>query len=439
VTLRHRFWRYLTLAAMASCLLTVVVAVVLVRHRVVVQRRAALTNQAQIAAAADLGPGTRVYRVGSGGPKRVVRPAVVAAVAGAIPATSSAEGTLTLDRRAVDYVVRPSLFGRVVLIEAAGIAFADWRPFLVSLVIAGAGGALLATLLALLLARRLTRPVADLAAATGRVATGETGVAVPAEGEDELADLARSFNDMSSALTRARAGQQRFLESVSHELRTPLTSIRGYAEALEEGAVSTEEGAAVITAEADRLERLVADLLELARLGREGFAVQAAEVDLAGLAARAVQRHEPQAAALGIRLGAAGAHANAAPVLADEDRLLQVVSNLIENALRLTPRGGAIEVRYAPGEIAVRDSGPGLSPEDLPRAFERFYLHDRYRSERPVGSGLGLAIVAELVQAMGGEVSARSPDGGGAEFVVRLPVAARPAPPARPGAGRPSA
>jgi signal transduction histidine kinase len=105
--------------------------------------------------------------------------------------------------------------------------------------------------------------------------------------------------------------------------------------------------------------------------------------------------------------------------------VLQATSNLIENALRLTPAGGSVIVQAAPGQITVRDSGPGLSTEDIAHAFERFYLHDRYRSERPVGSGLGLAIVKELAVAMGGSVEAASADGGGAEFVVRLPTPER--------------
>ncbi|HLJ03445.1 MAG TPA: HAMP domain-containing sensor histidine kinase, partial [Solirubrobacteraceae bacterium] len=356
-------------------------------------------------------------------------------VLAAIPASDTADGTLTIARRTVDYVTRPSLLGRVVVVGPAGTTFAEFRPFLISLLIAGAGGALLAALLAIVLARRLSRPVADLAAATRRVAAGEADVAVPVGGEDELADLGRSFNEMSFALTTARAGQRRFLESVSHELRTPLTSIRGYAEALEEGAVTPEQGACVIAAEAGRLERLVADLLELARLGRDGFTVQCADVDLAALAARALERHRPEAAQLGIELSADGTEP--APAWGDEDRLLQVVSNLIENALRLTPAGGSVSVRYGPSELAVLDTGPGLAPEDLPRAFERFYLHERYRSERAVGSGLGLAIVEELARAMGATVEARSrPGGPGAEFVVRL---ARRERSATPGAGRPFA
>jgi two-component system OmpR family sensor kinase len=225
---------------------------------------------------------------------------------------------------------------------------------------------------------------------------------------------------MSDSLSRAQTGQRRFLESVSHELRTPLTSIRGYAEAVGEGAVSPAEGGRIIGAEAHRLERLVADLLDLARLGREGFAVDSVPIDLAELASRAVDRHRPAAEALG--LAPTTDAGDPAPARGDEGRVLQVVSNLIENALRLTPPGGQVQVSASPGVLRVRDTGPGIAPEDLPRAFERFYLHDRYRSERPVGSGLGLAIVHELVQAMHGSVSASAADGGGAEFIVRLPL-----------------
>jgi two-component system sensor histidine kinase BaeS len=245
-------------------------------------------------------------------------------------------------------------------------------------------------------------------------------VAVPVEGEDELADLGRSFNAMSFELGRAREAQRSFLESVSHELKTPLTSIRGYAEALQEGAVSPADGGRVVATEADRLERLVFDLLDLARLGRAGFVVEHRPIDLAAVCAAAVKRHLPRARELGVDLHSIGD--GGAWGVGDEGRLLQATSNLVENALRLTPAGGQVEVRAGPGSIAVRDTGPGLAAEDLPRAFDRFYLYDRYRSERAVGSGLGLAIVKELTGAMGGDVSASGGPGGGAEFTIRIPA-----------------
>ena len=420
MTLRRRVLGYLALAAIASCALTVGVAVVLVRHRISSQRMANLEQQANVVAAAALSPGDRVYRVGGVRP-RPVRPPRSDAVLAAIPATGDVQGTVAVNGRDLLYAARgTAVGGRVVLIRPANLAFAEWRPFLVSLVLAGVGGALLAAVLAYLLARRLTRPIGNLAAATRRVARGEAGVAVPVEGEDELSDLGRSFNDMSSELTRARESQRSFLESVSHELKTPLTSIRGYAEAIEEHAVTPAEGSRVIASEADRLQRLVADLLDLARLGRAGFSVAHEPIDLSSIAAQAVQRHLPKARELSVELSSNSPN-GPTWAMGDEGRVLQATSNLIENALRLTPAGGSVVVEAAAGQIAVRDSGPGLTPEDVKHAFERFYLHDRYRSERPVGSGLGLAIVKELVVAMGGSVEATSADGGGAEFLVRLP------------------
>ena len=423
---------YLAAAAVASCALTVGVGVVLVRHQLATARIANLVNQANVLAVVGGAPGAlaagvHVYRVGAGRPKRV-RPLVAAAVLSAIPASADGQGTVSVDGRSIIYAARPTAAGRVVLIRPARLAFAEWRPFLFSLGLAGLGGALLAALLAWALARRLTRPIGELAAATERLAAGEAAVQVPVDGEDELAGLGRSFNAMSAELERAREAQRRFLESVSHELKTPLTSVRGYAEALHEGAVTPAEGGRVIAAEADRLERLVSDLLDLARLGRSGFAVAPRPVDLAGVAATAVQRHRPRARELGVELILGSGPGTEAWALGDDGRLLQATSNLIENALRLTPAQGSVTIVARAGEITVADTGPGLAAEDLPRAFERFYLHDRYRSERSVGSGLGLAIVQELVAAMGGDVLVANRPAGGALFTIAIPAA--PAPPA---------
>ncbi len=425
MSLRRRVLAYVALAAIASCALTTAVAVVLVRHKIASQRVAALETEANVLSVVGGAPGAlsvgdHVYRIGTGRPRRV-RPAVARAVVNAIAASGDSEGTITAAGRELLYVARATARGRVVLIRSARLAFAEWRPFLSSLIIAGLGGAALAAVLSFLLARRLLRPIDQLADATRRVAAGETEVTVAVEGKDELAELGRAFNAMASELSEAREAQRRFLESVSHELKTPLTSIRGYAEALEEGAVSPAEGGRVVADEADRLQRLVFDLLDLARLGRAGFAVEHRPVDLTAVAAAAVRRHLPRAQELGVALAAAGD--DDAWAIGDEGRLLQATSNLIENALRLTPAGGSVEVRVRPGAIAVRDTGPGLAAEDLPRAFERFYLYDRYHSGRAVGSGLGLAIVKELSSAMGGEVSATGRPGGGAEFQIRIPTA----------------
>lgn len=432
MTLRRRVLAYVALAAVASCALTVGVAVALVRHRIAAQQMGTLERQADVVATIGdapgaLGAGEHVYGVGNGTPRRLgARRA--AAVLAAITSSGNSQGTVTVNGRDLLYVARATPAGRIVLVRGAGLAFAQWRPFLWSLVIAGLGGALLAAVLSFFLARRLTRPIGELADATGRVADGQSGVQVPVRGNDELAGLGRAFNDMSRELGSAREAQRSFLESVSHELKTPLTSIRGYAEAVDEGAVSPAEGARVIAAEADRLDRLVRDLLDLARFGRADFAVGNEPVDLGAVAALAVQRHLPSARELELTLTGDPLPGHQVWALGDEQRMLQVASNLIENALRLTPPGGVIRVTADAGRIEVQDTGPGLSADDLPHAFERFYLYDRYRSERPVGSGLGLAIVRELVVAMGGSVQAANLPEGGAVFTVRLPASAGPAP-----------
>ncbi len=421
--LRHRLLGYFALAAIACCVLTVGIGVLLVRHQISSQRMTALKAQVNALATfggapGALGSGQHVYAVGNGHARRL-RPARAAAVLEAIPPSGDVQGSATVLGRSILYAARSTGTGRVVLIRSGNLAFGEWRPFLWSLALAGLGGVVLAAALSLLLARRLSRPIGQLSAATRRVARAEPGVAVPVEGDDEIADLARGFNEMSRELQSAREANQRFLESVSHELKTPLTSIRGYAEALAEDAVDAAEGGRVIGAESERLERLVADLLELARFGRAGFSVRSEPIDLAEVARQAVERHLPRARTLSVDLRTVDRGRTGA--LGDGDRTLQVASNLIENALRLTPPGGSVVVEAGPGTLAVRDTGPGLAADDIPHAFDRFYLHDRYRSERPVGSGLGLAIVKELAAAMGGSVEAVGSPEEGAVFTLRLP------------------
>jgi signal transduction histidine kinase len=421
--LRHRLFGYFALAAVACCALTIGIGVVLVRHQVSSQRTSALETQANEVATFGgapnaLGPGQHVYAVASGRVRRL-RPARAAAVLQAIPSSAEVHGTTTVLGRSILYAARSTPAGRVVLIRSGSLAFAEWRPFLWSLALAGVAGLVLAAALSLVLARRLSRPIDELAAATRRLGRAEPGVTVPVDGDDEIADLAGAFNDMSGELQAAREAHQRFLESVSHELKTPLTSIRGYGEALAEDAVGGAEAGRVILAESERLERLVADLLELARFGRAGFSVRSEPIDLAEIARQAVERHLPRARASSVELRTVVAAESGG--VGDAGRVLQATSNLIENALRLTPPGGSVIVEAGPGRLSVRDTGPGLAADDIPHAFERFYLHDRYRSERPVGSGLGLAIVRELAVAMGGSVEAVGSPGAGAVFTLHVP------------------
>lgn len=333
------------------------------------------------------------------------------------------DGTVTVDGERLFRAARPVTGGKAfVLLRPTSSISSSWRPQLEGLLVGALAALLLAGVAALALARAISRPVGRVAEASRRLVTEESPPTVPEEGPTELATLARSFNDMADQLGRAREAERNFLLSVSHELKTPLTAIRGYTEALADGAVTSDEAVEVVGREAERLERLVHDLLDLARMKRSRFSVRREPVDLALAAREAVRRYAAQARGFGVDLDAVVAAS--APVVADGDRVLQVISNLVENALRVTPQGGYVRVVVEPGLVAVEDSGPGLKPDELDRAFERFFLYSRYGAERPVGSGLGLAIVKELAEGMRGSVQVHSVPERLTRFTVRLPAAA---------------
>ena len=332
------------------------------------------------------------------------------------------------------YAAAPSSLpgnGEVVVVvwrDANSALGASWRTFLL---------AALATLaigigVAILLGRRLTRPVREASETAMRISRGDLAARLPdppAGDHDELADLARSVNAMASELERAQGLEQQFLLSVSHDLRTPLTSIRGYAEAISDGAADPQRSAIVIQSEARRLERLVADLLDLAKLRTAGFSLRAERVDLSALAHLTCEAFRPDAAERDLRISVLGS--GQVMVFADHDRLAQVAANLVENALRYT-RTEVTLVTLAEDRsavLAVDDDGPGIADEDLPHVFDRLYVARSQPSRRESSSGLGLAIVRELVDAMGGSVAADRSPTGGARLVVRLPLmlAAQPA------------
>ncbi|MGH9060922.1 MAG: sensor histidine kinase, partial [Acidimicrobiales bacterium] len=299
---------------------------------------------------------------------------------------------------------------------------AAWPWFLVSAVLIIA----LALLVADRLGRRFVRPLQAAQVVTGHIAEGDLSARVPepAGTDPELAALSASINAMAERLARARGSERQFLLSVSHELRTPLTSIRGFAEAIEDGAATdTRRAASIIASESRRLERLVGDLLDLAKLEARRFSLNPRTVDLAESVMATAAGFEPTAAELGLALVVGVSDAGPLLATADPDRLAQVIANLIENALRYA----RTEVRVAAAEsggqavLWVDDDGPGIGPGDLESLFAR------RPAERPpgrtVGSGLGLPIVWELASAMGGSVRAESPTGsdGGTRLVVTLP------------------
>ncbi len=273
------------------------------------------------------------------------------------------------------------------------------------------------------------RPVLALSNAADRVAGGDYDVAVPDNAAGEIGRLAERFEEMAQRLKLAETRERNFLMSVSHELRTPLTAIRGHVSALAEGLLESPEQRSrsfeIVEAEVDRLERLVGDILDLARLDAHRFTVLHEEVGMDHLVERAYETFAEEARGRGIDYELS---VTARPVIvSDGDRVLQIVGNLLSNAFRATPDGGRIRLGLAQdnGSVHVRvdDTGPGITEADRERLFRPFYSGGNH------GTGLGLTIARELSHALGGKIELASELGRGSRFELIPPAArARPAP-----------
>lgn len=287
---------------------------------------------------------------------------------------------------------------------------------------------LAAVLTAIVVSRRLTTPIRDLARASARLAAGRYGERVGTADEDELGALARGFNALAATLEQTERQRLTLIGDVAHELRTPLATIQGAMEGLlDEVVAPTPALWAQLHGEAGRLRRLVDDLQELSRAEAGALPLQPVALDARALLARAADRMRPHFAAADVALALDGTD-GLPPVLADADRTLQVLLNLLGNALRHTPVGGTVTlgVRALDRRIilTVADTGGGIAPEDLPHLFERFYRADRSRSRASGGSGIGLTIARALVEAQGGTIRIESPGPGrGATACVTLPQA----------------
>jgi two-component system sensor histidine kinase BaeS len=315
-------------------------------------------------------------------------------------------------------------FGWIVVAKPKTVLNQHWFALIERLLIAFAGGLLVATAFAWYLSRRITSPVLELSQAADQVSRGHYDVAVPeVPGGGEIGLLADRFREMAARLSEAEELERNFLMSVSHELRTPLTAIRGHVEALREGVVTDEEmrlaSLTVIAAEAERLERLVGDVLDLAKLDARRFTVLHEEVDMGRLVDRAFVTFGEEARRRGIDYRCA---VDTKPVIVtDGDRVLQIISNLLSNAFRWTPDGGSIELELKAVNgtvcVAVDDSGPGIPPGERERIFRPFWSRDGG------GTGLGLAIARELAAALGGEIRLKSSPERGSRFELVLPSA----------------
>src|SRR6266511_3879830 len=299
-----------------------------------------------------------------------------------------------------------------------------WMTLLERLALASLGGILIAGLLGWYLSRRITRPVLALSRATDEISRGRYDVDVPAvPGRGEIGHLADRFREMAARLSEAEQQERNFLMSVSHELRTPLTAIRGHVDALREGVAEDPAVRAasldMIASESARLERLVGDVLDLAKLEAHRFTLLTEEVDMGRLCDQAYALFGEEARRRGIEYDK---RFQATPtIVSDGDRVLQIISNLLSNAFRWTPNGGHVELELAAANgrvsVAVDDNGPGVLPEEQERIFRPFWTRD------DSGTGLGLAIAHELAVALGGSIELESEPGNGSRFELVLPAA----------------
>jgi len=314
--------------------------------------------------------------------------------------------------------------------QPRGAALAWARDHMLApLLWAGLAALILSILLALLISRSIVAPLRRVTGAAEAIARGETGTRALVSGPAEVQSLARSFNTMADQVEATRQSQRDFVANVSHELKTPLTSIQGFSQALLDGTASTPEATAraarIIHDEAERMRRLVDELLILARFDAGQMVMARDPVELGPLLRGCVEKLAPQAQAAGVAL------ALDVPerlfVTGDTDRLAQVFTNLLDNALAHTPAGSKVVLAARPAEdrraveVAVADAGEGIPAGVLPRIFERFYQVDKSR-RRSRGAGLGLAITKEIVEAHGGTITAESVVGLGTRFTVRLPA-----------------
>lgn len=297
-----------------------------------------------------------------------------------------------------------------------------------SLLVAGLAATVAGLITSVLLLRQILRPLSAIARSSGRIAAGRYDERVAVPPSDELATVARSFNQMAASLEQVEQQRVALIGNVAHELRTPLTGIEGYLEGLVDGVFKPEPDTFdEMQREVRRLRRLVDDLQALSHVEAGQVHLHLADVDLTAVAQRVVAQLAPQTAASGLGLAVS---AGAEPILAraDPDRVAQILLNLVGNAVRYTPEGGSITVRIGaqPGRAVVEvvDSGVGIAAEDVRLIFERFYRVDRSRARASGGSGIGLTIARHLAWAMGGDLTAASAGPGqGSTFTLTLPRA----------------
>ena len=295
-----------------------------------------------------------------------------------------------------------------------------------SLLVAGIAAGIAGLLIVMLLTRQALAPVRSLTAAASNLGAGDLSQRVPASGTDDIGNLAKTFNTMASDLELAVDQRRQLTADVAHELRTPLTNIQGYLEAIKDGVVNAdEETINTLHTQTIHLANLIEDLRILAIADAGALALNKSHGSLTPVIEDSVTHFKQRARERNIDLNFSTGGAEAV-IDFDETRIRQIVSNLVENALTHTPNNGQIDVALV-GDgngvaLSITDSGTGISETDLPRIFDQFYRADQSRNRATGGAGLGLTIVKRLVEAHGGEISAKSDPGQGTTFRVFLPT-----------------
>jgi two-component system OmpR family sensor kinase len=311
----------------------------------------------------------------------------------------------------------------VILIQSTDSVASETSTAIKRISLALVTGFAIAIFIGFFAARRLSRPLREAAIAAGELAQGKRDVRLTPQGPTEISEIAVALNLLATELSTSEGRQREFLLSVSHELRTPLTAIRGYAEALSDGLITDAEQVrvgSVMSSEAQRLDRLVSDLLDLARTGAVDFPLHMQTIDLVDVVLEASNVWRDRAARENVFFVSEIEPTNL-EVVTDPIRVRQIIDNLAENALRVTPEAALIVISLDENAlIQVRDSGPGLSEDDIAVAFLPGELFERYKGVRQVGTGFGLALVGRLASRLGASATAGAATEGGAAFSLDL-------------------
>jgi two-component system, OmpR family, sensor histidine kinase BaeS len=339
------------------------------------------------------------------------------------------DGPLPAPSATAPVLVSGASVGTMAVAPASGVALTPEEQELQSSLnrlhlVAGAVSALAALLLAFLLAETLSRPLRRIHYAARRIEEGDLAARVEPGGDPEMHAVAHALNRLAETLQHEEEIRKESVADLAHELRTPVSALLSRIEAAQDRVLADEKAnLEAMHAEALRLARLLDDLTRLAEAERPGFLVEKTAVDLAEVGRREAEAFEPFFAAKGVRFAA---HVEPVTVRGDADRLGQVVSNLLSNALRYTEPGGRVELRVAAAGatavVEVADTGAGIGPEDLRHVFKRFWRGEKSRSRSTGGAGIGLAIVHELVRAHDGRIDVESHPGAGSTFRVVLPI-----------------